>query len=545
MPASNMIITLNAVQSEISRFPVSCQVTALDMNISGTVRMVQIDLLSSDRGNLYVLESSQEDVEPIPERSLSFAPTCMVWFEGSQAALILAAYRPPNSQDVVYSVRLDDGGIFHGVTNEQLKFREEQPRPAIPYENIYDAIHAVDVHTQQSQPEEVQAFEHVLPTLIEREKALNCIIFLQLPFWMSVSHVQNHLNTDEIINCPYIQIFPPNLSQDPLCPPPCKGKPHICLASTSMAATSLASQVVQDQLGDSLEDHENVKFQRDVIEWDVRLESSEPTVLQQQEMHLPIAASTSSRTINISHWFGNLDLLNDHMQRARNFLELQTDCTITTTFVARNKLGVTITGKDGSSLATAGRFVENSILSQVDDVLHCLLLYEMAQTPGEDSAVYQRSSVDSEKKVWMAVVPIPNSLPSSSEKAVEAIIANDGITQILRDTGSRVKIKYAIKDSIPPFVYIEGTTFPQVEKAELMIVEKMMSYVDCTSNVDDTAIAPLSGDRRSPERLAEDNEPEKKKSKLTGFSRDYEIPSWYGGTRISYCKFFCSECNIR
>ena len=216
------------------------------------------------------------------------------------------------------------------------------------------------------------------------------------------------------------------------------------------------------------------------------------------------------------------------MQRARNFLECQTDCTIITTLVD-GETRVAITGEQAKYLTRAGRFVENSILSQIGDVsLHRRILYEMAQKPGEDVPVYQRPSKDREEMVWMSIV----GLPHPADNAVDAITENQGISAVFRDTGCRVDIE--IRNSFSPFVYLEGASFAQVEKAEAIVIQKMMAAIERTS-----LVPTGSENKRTPGDTLETTERIQKRQKTPTYHRDYDIPSWFSGFSGVYCKSTC------
>jgi hypothetical protein len=296
-----MIFTLNERQMDAVLFPVSCRVMALDMDITGIVKMVQIDLNSAERQNLYVLEHLPED-QPISENFLSFAPTCKVWFDGSKAGTILLTHRPPWAQCVLYSVALDDGGLHHGISSERLKFRNERALSG-------GVVTTKSSSSLQTSPAPVNDSQPALsPHNVVRDPALNCVIFMQLPSSLSFEHIQTHLNREKIKNCPYIQIFLPNQSRDPACPKHLQKKLHICLASRSMSATSGASRVIQEQLGDSLADSEKAQLQSRTMEWDVCLETEETPEVQTKVEETAIAPSPtpskSSRIITISNWIG-------------------------------------------------------------------------------------------------------------------------------------------------------------------------------------------------------------------------------------------------
>jgi hypothetical protein len=234
------------------------------------------------------------------------------------------------------------------------------------------------------------------------------------------------------------------------------------------------------------------------------------------------------------------------MQRARNFLECQTDCTIITTLVDGNTR-VAITGENEKDLATARKFVENSILSQIGDVsLHRRILYEMAQKPGEDIPVCQRPSRDREEMVWMSVV----GLPHPADNAVEAITENQGISAVFRDTGCRVHME--AMDSLSPFVYLEGPSFAQVEKAEVIVIQKMMAAIEHTNLAltvsDDNGtpgdtLEPGSADKPTPGDILETTERAQKRQKTPLYHRDYGIPSWLITFGDVFCKSTVSAWN--
>jgi hypothetical protein len=294
-----MLFTLNEKQMDAALFPVSCRVMALDTGITGIVKMVQIDLRSADRKNMYVLEHLPED-QRISEQDLSFAPNCKVWFDGSRAGTILLTHRSPSARCVLYSVVLDDGSLHHGMTLERLKFRNEHEVTTITPSSPQNT----------STPAQVNDSHPVLsPTNMARDPALNCVIFLQLPPSLSLEHIQTHLNRENIKNCPYVQIFLPNQPTDPACPIHLQTTLHICLASTSMSVTSEASRVVQEQLGDSLNDSEKAQLQSRIMEWDVCLEIEETPKVPTKIQETCIATSSPApsrlcRMINISNWIG-------------------------------------------------------------------------------------------------------------------------------------------------------------------------------------------------------------------------------------------------
>jgi hypothetical protein len=186
------------------KFPPSCKVLLISGGeISTTPAVVigvKLDLASSDRRSLFVLEGRDE---PLPSENLLFCPECPVWVDvnGSKVkGIVRSAFYPLNISEAVYQIQMESG-IFIGVSTTMVSFCSEDvhisaPAKAEPIELDKTSV-VVPKQQQQTivspeelpssemcEPVESMAVKHEAISTKRRNQEAPTSTYLNLPSWL-------------------------------------------------------------------------------------------------------------------------------------------------------------------------------------------------------------------------------------------------------------------------------------------------------------------------------------------------------------------------
>lgn len=124
-----LLVDIPNEKAQAEKFPPSCRVLLVCRDKSATpsiVKTVQLDLASSDRRSLFVLEGKKEPVSP---ENLLYGPMCPVWFKDNGVKVkgtVLGAVESPNRSisEAVYKIQTEEGKTL-GVAASEVSFCSE------------------------------------------------------------------------------------------------------------------------------------------------------------------------------------------------------------------------------------------------------------------------------------------------------------------------------------------------------------------------------------------------------------------------------------